>query len=38
MHHFGWQTLREETTWEIWIIWKDNIKIDLKEIYCELVG
>jgi len=34
IQNFSWKMWREETTWRLRYGWKDNIKMDLKEI-CE---
>jgi len=35
---FGWETLREETTWETRRRWEDNIKMDTQEVGCGCVN
>jgi hypothetical protein len=34
---FGRRTLRGQTIWRISLKWEDNIKINLKAVFCEVV-
>jgi hypothetical protein len=35
--NLSWKTYREETTWEARDNWKDNIKVNVKEIEWKVV-